>query len=547
MASDLLVIANSGISAAQIAINTTGQNISNVSSIGYSREQVTQTTNPTGQGTDIQSITRIYNEFLAQQANNAQTKSSELDTQYQQIQPINNIIADPNVGISAAVSNFFNSLQSVANQPGDLTSRQVSIASAQNLASSFNQLQNTLDNINTNINNQLTQSVQTINSLASQIVTINKQIVGTTDGATVNGLNDQRDALVTELSKQVRITVTQQSGSDIISIANGIPIVDASTSYPLSIITSASNNSQVDVSYNSSNTGSVLGPQNMAGGVLGGLINFRSSTLSQVQNGIGRVALGLATGINGAQANGYTLDGKVGKDLISTGNLYSYSNANNKGKGVINAVLATPFDTSKITTSNYSIQFDGTNYTLRRDSDNVALSTNTNGVFNNIDGMNISIQGIPADGDKFTLSPTANAARGFSVLTSDPNAIAAASQSNYSPSASGALVTISPDDNSNMYNLLNVQTKNILLNGNLQDAFSQVVSTLGNQANQLKTTSAFEDQVQQNASQALQNVRGVNLDEEAANLIKYQQAYQASGKVMQIAKQMFDTLMTLSQ
>ena len=106
---DILSIANTGIAAAQTAINVTGQNIANVSSTGSSRENVQQTSSNTGQGTQIIGITRIYNDFLASQANSANTSSSSSSVQYAQVQALNSILTDPNAGISSTMSSFFNS------------------------------------------------------------------------------------------------------------------------------------------------------------------------------------------------------------------------------------------------------------------------------------------------------------------------------------------------------------------------------------------------------------------------------------------------------
>jgi flagellar hook-associated protein 1 FlgK len=133
-------------------------------------------------------------------------------------------------------------------------------------------------------------------------------------------------------------------------------------------------------------------------------------------------------------------------------------------------------------------------------------------------------------------------ARNLSLVTSDPRAIAAAgSDSPQTPFLSG--------DNRNMVNLLASQTNKNLNNGvnTLRSSFNQFISSIGSQSYQLKVQSTFDQTVMSKTSQALDNYSGVNLDEEASNLIRYQQAYQASGKVMQIAKQMFDSLLNMAQ
>jgi flagellar hook-associated protein 1 FlgK len=196
-----------------------------------------------------------------------------------------------------------------------------------------------------------------------------------------------------------------------------------------------------------------------------------------------------------------------------------------------------------VTSSDYTFGRDANNYSLIRNSDGNVWTQPISGTTAMIaDGMKISIPNGIASGDTFRISPTANAGSNFSLLTIDPLAIAAAGDASTS-------ANVKSGDNSNMVNLLNVQSsKN--LNGSANSivtAFNQFVSNIGSQSHALKVQSTFDETVAQKTAQALENDSGVNLDEEAASLIRYQQAYQASGKVMQIAKQMFDTILNISQ
>jgi flagellar hook-associated protein 1 FlgK len=193
---DIFSISSSGIAAAQSAINIASQNISNVSTVGYVRQKVNQSPSNTGQGTQVIDIARVYNQFLTKQLTQAATASGSSSIQYSQIQPLNDILADPNAGVSPAISNFFSSLQEVSTQPADIAPRQTAIGQAQSLVSVVNKLQGTIDSINTEINSQMEQSVSNINSYASQIVALNKTISGTTDSASMNSLQDQRNVIV---------------------------------------------------------------------------------------------------------------------------------------------------------------------------------------------------------------------------------------------------------------------------------------------------------------------------------------------------------------
>jgi flagellar hook-associated protein 1 FlgK len=104
-------------------------------------------------------------------------------------------------------------------------------------------------------------------------------------------------------------------------------------------------------------------------------------------------------------------------------------------------------------------------------------------------------------------------------------------------------------DNRNALLLAGLQTKNTIANGtaSYQSAYSQLVSSVGNQANQIQVRSSAQDVLVQQTRAAQQSLSGVNLDEEAANLVRYQQAYQASGRVLQIADKLFDTILQIGQ
>jgi flagellar hook-associated protein 1 FlgK len=543
---DILYIASTGVAAAQTAINVTGQNIANVSSAGYVREKVSQTSAIVGQGTQVVAISRIYDQFLASQASAAITTSSYSSIQYGQIQALNSILTDPNAGVSPALSNFFNSLQTVANNPADIAPRESALGAAKNLVSSVNYLQKTIDNTNIDVNTQLTQSVTRINDYANQIVTLNKAILGTKDQSSLNTLKDQRDAVITDLSKEIKVSVNQQGDQYLVSVGSGIPLLDSTRSFPMKVSSNPFNPVQIDVVI-SGTENSVFTSKNSPGGLIGGLVEFRDNILNPASNKIGLVALGLATEINVAQSKGRvdngTATGAVGGQLFSVGNILV--SANDFNSGATN--LSVSFDTAVSPELNLkNIKSD--DYTLKviGGSTGYSVTNNTTGqsqTFNStelvLDGFKISITGALTTGDTFRISPTANVARNLSLVTSDPRAIAAADNS--SPFLSG--------DNRNMANLLAAQTNKNLNGGvnSLSSSFNQFISSIGSQSYQLKVQSTFDQTVMNKTSQALDNYSGVNLDEEASNLIRYQQAYQASGKVMQIAKQMFDSLLNMAQ
>ena len=546
---NIFTIGQSALAAAQAGISTAGQNIANVSTLGYSRQSVVQTaTTPQplgfgylGQGTQVTAIRRIYSDYLGGQVVSAQSSSSQLDAQYSLIQQIDNMLADPSAGLSPAMQDFFNSLQDVSTYPADAPARQAALSSAQAMASRFRDLHSRLEDVRQGMNLQITDSVKSINSAAQQLVALNRAIdsaQSVSNGAPANDLLDQRDQLVSDLSKQIKVTVTQQRGQYSVSIGNGQPLVTGASFHTLKTVASRTDPSRLEVAYDIPGQQSILTSDSLAGGALGGLLKFRSQTLEPTQNALGRVALALASAINDQQQSGYTRSNVAGGNFFNLPAMRTVASSANQGQASISAALT---DASKLTTSDYRLQFVDGQFSLTRLSDNTVLKTstdlNTTLSASSSEGFSIALSGTPVNGDEFLIRPTAGVAGSLSVAISNTNDIAAASSRN------------SAGDNSNILKMIALQTGKTLNGGNdsYQSAYAQLVNQVGSKTAELAATSTSAATIRNQAQAASQNVSGVNLDEEAANLIKYQQAYQAAGKVLQLAKQMFDSLIASFQ
>lgn len=545
---NIFTIGQSALAAAQAGVSTAGQNIANASTPGYSRQTVIQAaTTPQpmgygyiGQGTQVTEIQRVYNSYLGNQVVAAQTNKSQLDAQYAQIQQIDSMLADPKTGLSPAIQNYFNSLQDLSVFPADAPARQSVLSNAEALVASFQNVQGRMEDIRQGINQQVSASVQTINQTAQQLVAVNQAIEraqSLSNGQPANDLLDQRDKLVQDLSKQIKVTVSQQDNQYSVFIGNGQPLVTGSTSHSLVVLPSATDPTRLEVAYGAPTQKSILSIDNLAGGALGGLLEFRSQTLDPIQNSFGRVALALASNMNSQQAQGFTLNQTAGGNFFNLPTMSAVSSTQNTGRGVITASL---LDASKLTTSDYKLQNAAGVYQLIRVTDNAVIksSATLQDVLDasQSEGFSIAMTGTPNAGDGFLIRPTAGVAGAMSLAISNTSGIAAASQTN----AAG--------DNSNLLKMIALQTSKTINTGQdtYQTAYAQLVNQVGSKTHELDVTSASAGTIQAQALTALQNVSGVNLDEEGANLIRYQQAYQAAGKVLQIAKQMFDSLLAIN-
>jgi flagellar hook-associated protein 1 FlgK len=550
---DILSIAQSGLHAAQAGINTTGQNIANVSTPGYSRQVVEQQPSPSvqygltsvGQGTNVTGINRIYSEFLAVQANTARTTSSNLATQSAEMQPINNLLTDSSSGLSTAVLEFFNKLQDLSSKPSDTSTRQTVISASQNLAARFNDAQKQLTNVNGGLNTQIKDSVTKINEAASQIASLNQQIaVSQTSrgGSNVNGLLDQRDQVVTNLSKQIKLTVNEQDGNYNVMIGNGVPLVLAFNTYKLETVASKNDPTRLNVTHTPNGGAEVDVSDVLLGGSLGGIFDFRKNILNPTQNTIGQIILAITSDINAVNKTGLKANGIQGGNIFTQPASLATPYTTNTGSGGISIAIT---NTNLLTNSDYILEKTGAgdSYKLTRVSDgadvysNSALATITNAGFS----LSISMGTVSA-GDQFLLRPTYSGASSYSVTATISDIATAAVGTSVQPDP---VVAPAPGDNSNVLAMLAKQTS-LVMNGGLssyQDTLGGLISTVGNKSAELKATSAYAEQWQQSSSIAMENYSGINLEEEAANLLRYQQAYQASGTVLQMARQMFDSIL----
>jgi len=636
MGSNLFTSALSGMNAAQIGLATAEHNIANANTPGFTRQEVLIGSRPPqslggsflGQGVDVVGVKRIYDQFLTSQVQQEQNQASYLSTYYSAMKQIDNLIADPTAGVSPAMQEFFNAMNGVANNPESVSARQTLLGGAQFVANRFRAIDQRLTDIANGIAGQITGSVNTINTYAQQIAALNGNIKRATaasqGGQLPNDLLDQRDQVINQLNKEIKVSVqTQTDGTASVFIGNGQALVINEQAMSLRPIQSSSDPSKIDIAYLNGNNTIPLQQSSLQGGSLGAYLAFRDQSLEPARNALGRVALGLAASVNQQNQLGQDLNGVLGGNLFNTAVPRVDKGAFNTGTAVVSAAIS---DVGALTTSDYRLKFDGANYTMLRLSDNT--TTNLGATLpQTVDGFTVSLTaGAAATGDTFLIRPTANGARDISVAANDPARIAAAApmraaaalantgsatissgtvktplpldpnlQASVSitfdtpttftvtgavPAVAGSVaytsgtdisyngwtvqITGTPSvgdtfsvtqnsnatgDNRNALLLAGLQVQNLLANGtaNLQGAYGQLIGEIGAKTHELDVTSQAQTNMAAQTVAAQQAVSGVNLDEEAANLLRYQRAYQAAAKAMQIANTMFDALLSLGR
>ena len=311
-----LNMALQSMQAEQEALSTTTNNISNVNTPGYTRQTVSfEEAQPVqyggmlfGTGVSVGQITSQRDSLLQtrlDQETQQQAKYNSYLGTMQQVQTLFNETTGN--GLQSSITSFFNSLQELSTSPSDPSLRQGVLTAAQNLAQTFNSTANNLSQLQQNADSTVTQSVNQINTLTSQIASLNVQISSaTSSGQNAGTFIDQRDQLVNQLSGLVDVsTIDTGNGSVTLTTSSGAPLVAGNQSFQLTTQTNSSGFQ--DVYSQGSDITSAL-----SGGALAGAIQARDQTIPSIMSSLDSLASGLGNSMNSINEAGTDLNGKTG-------------------------------------------------------------------------------------------------------------------------------------------------------------------------------------------------------------------------------------------
>ncbi|WP_130906570.1 MULTISPECIES: flagellar hook-associated protein FlgK [unclassified Pseudomonas] len=664
----LLNIGMSGLSASHASLVTTGNNISNVDTVGYSRQQTVQNSKNSiqygnvfiGTGTTLADVRRVYNSYLDAQLQTTTSLNSDAQAYLGQATQVDKLLSDSGTGVSKTLQSFFASLQTLAGNSNDNAARQALLTNAQGLSSRFNAISEQLKQQNTYINDQLGSMADQVNKLASTVAAYNKKIAEVSgSGGTPNELLDQRNETIRQLNELVGTQVTETEGRLDIYLGSGQPLVVGDTVNKLRVAPDPADPTRSAIIMDR-NGSSVDITSVMSGGEMGGLVRYRNEVLTPAVNGLGRIAMVVADQVNKQLGQGLDQNGNFGANLFNNINSaaaisqrsIAHGN-NNPASGNLNVTIN---DTSKVQASDYQVTITATGYNVRRLSDNTDMG---NFAFATppaaqpvIDGFSLSINaGTVAAGDSFKITPTRGSAADMATVMTDTKTLAtsapltstkasgndgtgAVSQPSlktqldiYDPvqrlevqtavkasmpvrmlmtsatayevfdskgnsigtgsivpgqnndlniavpytdaggnpktfnvamtvsgsPASGDSFNISmtaadSTDNRNAQSLLALQTKATVGASatspgvSFTEAYGGLVTTVGSLTKQGQLDATATDTIMTGARNARDSLSGVDLDEEAGNLTKYQQYYTASSQIIKTAQEIFSTL-----
>jgi flagellar hook-associated protein 1 len=320
--SGTLGIALGALGADQGAVAVTSNNIANVNTPGYSREQVNLSENPSilvgrvlfGTGVTLDPTTSIRDNLLETRLDQENTSAGQLSSflgPMNQVQALFNETSGS--GLQAPLTAFFNSLSSLSNNPSNPASRQGVITAGQNLAGAFQQDSSNLQSLQANTDLGVQQSVTQINQLTQQIAALNPKIsTAESLGQDPGAILDQRTQLVRQLSGLVGISESNAgNGSLTITTSAGSALVVGNQSFALTTQVNA-NTTYHDVYAQGTDITSSL-----TGGALGGEIQVRDQEIPSILTKLDTFAYGLETAVNTQSKAGFDANGNAGVNFFT--------------------------------------------------------------------------------------------------------------------------------------------------------------------------------------------------------------------------------------
>jgi len=634
---ELLNVGTSSLLAYQKALATTGHNIANVNTEGYSRQSLTLDTRApslgaggyVGSGVEVSTVARAYDSFLSQDLRANHSSFHHLDTFTEMTKQLEDLLADSDRGVSVQLENFFAAVQDLSNNPSSIPERQALLGETNALTRQIQEVDNALESLNSRINDQLQGLQLEVNSLAEALATINSEIEAAQargGGQPPNDLLDTRDRLLKELSEYTGVVSSFQDGGIVnVTVGSGQILVVGPVHQSISLSPGIYDPLSLDLNVRTQDGSRIPITDTLTGGRMYGLLRFREEVLEPTRQELGLLAVGITETFNAQHELGLDLNGAAGGSFFTAVAPTVAEASTNRGAATATATIS---DASALQPADYRLQWTGATWELTNTSTGDTQNA-ADGAFN-VDGLAIAVGGgVPELGDSFLVRPYFRAASAMDVALSRASDVAAsaplvASESvsnkgsalvdgptnttmvgiplatditlTYRDNAAGfgpgfeviggpggvilfdpttesagktftfenfgnASFTVSgtPEDgdtytisnntsgagdNRNALLLGALQTEGSLLDStaNYQEVFAGTIGEVGIQVRQAEAALATQTALRNQSEQALSALAGVNLDEEAANLLRFQQAYQASAQVISTANELFQSL-----
>ena len=557
----------------------------------------------------VEGFTREYSSLVGAQLLNQQAKSSNSQTLTQYVSTIDSVIADKSAGLSSAITDFFNTMGKYAADPSNKALASAITGSANVVAQRMTGITTLVSQLKSDSSTGLNDTVRQINTYLPALAAVNQQIIEANspgNSAPSADLLDERDRLLTNLQKLIGGQSLINSDGTATQLVNGLPLVERGLANAVSV---NGDDISLSVSFKQSNgtITSTQTIQTVDGGQAGALLTLKNDFIPKLEQRLNTAAIALVKVANetivdnddlsdpiaifGFKVGSNTYSSFTDSDLpvsipsfdidseVDVKNLY-----NSLGSTALNETATVTF---KAMTSGQTVTIAGLTFTAGSSGATAAQvasaysslsSGDTSTEINTSKNLGVSSGGTFSSGtvSSWTSGSPSNGLVSFTSTTSSQNITnltVSGSTGSDVPTISTwregfsgnsvyianrliaeNFVSIAPTDPLAYYNSGNTLDPKIgsneansaqLKSSFLGNVVADLVTDVGVQVATWKNTQKANDTVLANLKDQRDQLSGVNLDEEAANLLKYQQLYSASTKILQTGNQMFNTLLAI--
>ncbi len=536
----LIGIGQSGLSAAYAQLQTTGHNIANVNTPGYVRQEVLLESAGgsytgagfLGRGVNVADVTRRYDRFIASEVTTGTALAAGDSARAQALGQLDDLLADTQSGLGVAMDDLRSALADLVNQPAASTTRDVVLQRAEALAVQFRATSQRMAQLGVEADLRIADSVEAVNGRLDAIADLNRLIAtAQATGKQPSDLLDQRDRLIDEVAGTLQVSRLEQAdGSVSLFAASGQPLVAGGTASRLATRADPQDPARLQVVFEVSGNRIPADVGALGTGKLAGLMRFRDQDLASAQGRLGQLAAAVAGAYNSQQALGFDADGNAGAPLFGPMSVAATAAAGNVGDAALSVAVEDP---AALRASDYRLSFEGSAYQLERLPDGGVTSLAA--LPASVDGLRIELaSGSMTIGDRITIRGASGFAAQMSLALTDGDGL-----------ATGATNVDSATDNRNARALAALGDAPLVAGATFTDAFAALVADVGGRTAQAQAAAEGSGALLSHARAAFAAESGVNLDEEAARLLQYQQAYQAAARVIATANSMFDTVLSV--
>lgn len=588
-----LYIAGSGLRASNAALNTTANNISNAQTTGYSRQQVVQQANNAlrtyttygcaGAGVDTIAIERVRDSFYDVKYWNNNSRYGEFTAKQYYMRTIEDYFNDDGTsGFKSIFNKFSASLQSVTTNASSDNSKAQFIAAAKSLTDYFNNMYGNLQELQKDINLEIKQNVDQINSIAQEIATLNKQInVIELSGPTANELRDRREMLVDQLSEIVDVDITEMNIYDsnnperetggtryVVKIGGGQVLVDGNDYNNLTYQARATdqkvNQTDADglykITWENGNEFSLVNAS--MDGKLKGLVELRDGNNGANFNGK-VIEVDEANNTIKIQVSDNYLKNMRGCTLSDTGGVINignklcyYSGWEFDGTDTYTFTMndtVSPADTDmqgKDAKTESKVKYQGIPYYMEQMNEWIRqFSEAVNNIFTSgIDANDnkgcILFTGISGDGEEYTIDDFTDVNKYYELtagnFTINSDLIADASKLGTRSSVDVGVEECGQIEE--LISLLTSKEKFNFRNGTAGQMLESLLSDVALNASDANTFYNTYSGLRTSIDNQRTSISGVDEDEEAVSLVKYQNSYTLASKMIQTLTEVYDQL-----